>query len=355
MSKTISSIKVETRDVKWLVDEMRNERLFVDDSFQRRFVWLEKHQISLIETILKGMPIPEIYLWQQETDPDTGETKHSIIDGQQRIKSVYRYVNNEFPLNENYLEDKDETYVGKRFQELNAEEKSKIWSYNFSIRFVGQDISEDDIIKMFLRLNNTSLSLNPQELRHAEFQGEFIKAAGSIAKFPFWERNSIFNLDDIRRMKDVQFISSILIFIRRGIEEETTQKNINTIYDLYNEEYPQAEEDISLVQKMLAEVQKVINANEIAAQFLKKKTHLYTLLVTIYFFLSTAGGLTSTQVSDYIKFIEAYEDESDQKAVEYFSEDFASKLRTYRKLSLTGTQAKANRLERFKILKETLM
>ena len=46
-----------------------------------------------------GFPIPEIYLWQKETDSDTGEMKLSIIDGQQRLGAILDFLNDGFSLN----------------------------------------------------------------------------------------------------------------------------------------------------------------------------------------------------------------------------------------------------------------
>ena len=50
-------IKNENRSVKWIRDEYNADRLFIDDSFQRRYVWLKKHKVRLIETILMGNTI----------------------------------------------------------------------------------------------------------------------------------------------------------------------------------------------------------------------------------------------------------------------------------------------------------
>ena len=65
--------KNENHTIKWIKDEYMRGNLYVDNSFQRRYVWLKKHQIKLIETILMGYVIPEIYIWETGTDPSTGD------------------------------------------------------------------------------------------------------------------------------------------------------------------------------------------------------------------------------------------------------------------------------------------
>lgn len=84
----------------------------------------------------------------------------------------------------------------------------------------------DEIAKLFLRLNRTNTTLNPQELRNAEFNGEFLRLAEEIAQNEFWDNYKIFTQSDIRRMQDIQFISTLLIFLRMGIEQDNTQNQL---------------------------------------------------------------------------------------------------------------------------------
>ena len=69
--------------------------LIVDESYQRRSVWGEKDKIRLIETILLKLVIPEVFFWKAETDPETGESVTHIVDGQQRIKAISSFIDNE--------------------------------------------------------------------------------------------------------------------------------------------------------------------------------------------------------------------------------------------------------------------
>lgn len=239
--RTIDLIDNDKQTVKWIVDMFRNELLFVDNSFQRRYVWLEKHQIKLMETILLGYAVPEIYIWVTDTDAITGDTKYSIIDGQQRIGAVVDFIKGKYSLKSSCLDDPNSRFANKKFEELEDEDRKLIWRYAFSMRVVKAEVERDKIVKLFLRLNSTDKSLNPQELRNAEFNGEFLKLANEISTLDFWNSNKIFSVNDLRRMKDIEFISSILMFFRLGIEAETTQKAINDAYDLFNNEYDEYE------------------------------------------------------------------------------------------------------------------
>lgn len=330
-------IKNENRSIKWIRDEFNKGNLFVDDSFQRRYVWLKKHKIKLVETILLGYVIPEIYIWEVETNPDTGDTKYSIVDGQQRIGAIVDYINGVFSLTKTHLENKDASYVGKRFSELTDDEKSKIWGYSLSARTIHHDVSREDIIQLFLRLNSTDKSLNPQELRNAEYDGLFLKNAIEISKMEFWKKHDIFGLDALRRMNDIEFISSLLLFLRKGINSET-QSDINQAYDLYNEEYDEADDDKNCISNILEAIELIIATDTSILPFVKKTTHLYTIFIVVYKCLRNKDRLTDEEITNLLAFYSKYE---------YSQNEYASK---YRSLFQSGTHSKDNRMTRVSIL-----
>lgn len=78
-------------------------KLILRPEYQRQAVWPERAKVSLMETILLGYPIPEIYL-AYETSPDGYQTV-SVVDGQQRLTALLDYLENRYALDE--LEDKD--------------------------------------------------------------------------------------------------------------------------------------------------------------------------------------------------------------------------------------------------------
>lgn len=347
----VENMEVQSRPIKWLFDEFKKSNLFVDETFQRKYVWIPKDRRSLIETILLGYPIPEIYLWKTGTDPDSGETKYSIVDGQQRIRSIVDFIEDRLKLTESGLEFQEAEYKNKIFTKLDSDQKSAFWGHNISIRFVGNNVDRESIVKMFLRLNKTSNALNPQELRNAEFNGEFIKAAAKIASIKFWKKHNLFNDADIRRMLDIQFASALLIFIKNGIEDETTQSAINKMYDLYDEEYTDSEIDLLAIEGILNIIDQLISIEPDLLDPIKKKTHLYTLFVTIYA-LATEFGEINFPIDQVAKYCSIWFSSLENLTIE--NDIFQPKLIEYKNLSQEGVQKKANRLRRYQILKEYL-
>ena len=66
-------------------------------NFQRRFVWKPAQASKLIESFLMGLPVPGIFVFVQEGGHVTGAQKQLVIDGQQRLLSVFGYFDGEFP------------------------------------------------------------------------------------------------------------------------------------------------------------------------------------------------------------------------------------------------------------------
>lgn len=337
--KIINQINNTTHDVKWLVDGFKKESISVNNDYQRRFVWTDKDKIKLIETILLGYSVPEIYLHKRSTNPEDGETNYEIVDGQQRITSIFNFLNAGFSLNSS---DVDARFRGKFFNELLQDERSSIWNYPFSIRVIAEEVTQDNIKQLFLRLNATDKSLNPQELRNASFNGEFLNLAEKIAEDPFW--NIIYeNKDSIRRMQDVQFISEILTYFRYGIISNS-QANINKAYDMYNDEYIEAEEDREKFIKIIRFVEKLLSQSPSFLNNLKRNVHLYSIIV----------------ISDYILDYPNQVDNFGKKLISFYEEyaDINSKnpfVEEYRENTQDATGSKTKRVKRNTMLKKYIL
>ena len=66
--------------------------LILSPSFQRRSVWPAGAKSYLIDTIVRGLPIPIIFLREQKTDLDSLEPKREVVDGQQRIRTMLTFI-----------------------------------------------------------------------------------------------------------------------------------------------------------------------------------------------------------------------------------------------------------------------
>ena len=70
---------------------MREGSLILQPSFQRKLVWNNKHKENFLETILLNLPFPEVYFADGEINLETMEAKTLVVDGQQRLNTIYQY------------------------------------------------------------------------------------------------------------------------------------------------------------------------------------------------------------------------------------------------------------------------
>jgi uncharacterized protein with ParB-like and HNH nuclease domain len=149
--------------VIWFWKRFQNDELELQPAFQRNPVWQDKQKAYLIDTILRGYPIPEIYL-QREVDA-LGNEKYIVVDGQQRIRACMEFIAGAVALG-----DESGALSGDYFDDLTDENKQKIFEYRFLIRDL-PPLSDAEIREIFGRLNRNNVALNPQELRHATYWG----------------------------------------------------------------------------------------------------------------------------------------------------------------------------------------
>ncbi|PSV18163.1 hypothetical protein C0W59_02695 [Photobacterium kishitanii] len=326
-----------------LVSELRSESYFVDNSFQRRLVWVEKQKVRLIETILIGYPMPEFYIWQQAVDSETGKQQHSIVDGQQRMSTIVQFVGGEWCLKSNFLDDKDADYSGKYWTELSKEDKDKIWNYVVNVRTIPSDVNRDGITMLFKRLNETDKSLNPQEIRNAEFNGLFLQVSEEVANnkiLQSWDKKwNLFSENERRRMADITFASSLLIYHRSGISNDTPA-NINKMYDLYNDIYEKKDVDLRVTNEIFNDIDFMFSESDEIASFFTSIVHLYTLFVTIDY-LKHQKFDVKVMIPKLLNFIELYKSGNT---------DISPLIVDYKSASQESTRSKKSREKRVESL-----
>lgn len=147
-------------------------------AFQREYeCWDEKMKTKLIESILKGYAINPIWV-----APHRNEDIEDVFDGMHRLTTIRDYMQNKFALNKDLSRDFAEL-VGKKFADLNAENKNKIRNYNLTINILEYDILEDDekMQDMYHILNRSSVPLNEYEFNRVKY-GDFCNIIADQAK-----------------------------------------------------------------------------------------------------------------------------------------------------------------------------
>lgn len=157
-------LKIEGSSIIWtckqIVKMIDKETISFKNVVQRSFVW-EKHRMSeLIRSIIMGFPIPPVYSERGGTENDKVKV-YDVLDGQQRCTSIYKYINDEFPLTElkpiPYLDEEGNECVvdisGKKFSELEEELQDIIKDATITVKYF-DNLEQHQKAEMFRRLNN---------------------------------------------------------------------------------------------------------------------------------------------------------------------------------------------------------
>lgn len=344
------------KSIKEISSMFESASLIVDDTYQRRSVWGEKDKIRLIETILLNLIIPVLFFWKADTDPDTGASITHIVDGQQRIKAICSYINNEFKLKPQFLLDDSakNKYANKFFKDLDTEDKKAFWNYQLMVIDIDPTACRSDIITMFNRLNLTDYNLNDQEKRNS-MSGEFAALARELSEAPIWEERHLFTTTDIKRMKDVEFCASLILLYRKGIIDQTDQTALNQAYDELQENYKDAENDKNAVFAAIDLIPQFFISDEVT-KFLKKKTQLYTLFSVLFYMQRNSITVSEEQLYNLKKFVDLYSvfnnDMDLDNQIDEQEKILFDWLKKYKLASSEGLNKHTNRMIRYNVMKD---
>ena len=266
-----------THPISWFTERDGEGNLTLQPGFQRRRVWQDRQKSNLIESILLQLPVPEIYV--QVTTQPVGTSEYIVVDGQQRISAILEFVGsgNREPFELRYL-DPNSRWLGYTFSDLTDEQKTMFYGHSMAVRYL-QDAQREDIEDLFRRLNRYLTPLNAQELRNATYKGPLLRLSEAIAEDSFWSENRLATPDAIRRMRDIEFVSDLLIGVLHGPQSGNT-KTLDDYYAMYEDherEFPGQRDcrrrfslALELIQTILPDIRSTRWAN---------RTDFYSLFV----------------------------------------------------------------------------
>lgn len=204
-------------------------------SFQRNYVWDIKRASKLMESIIIGLPIPQIFLYEE------ARNSFLVIDGQQRLMSIYYFIEQRFPKKEKRnilrrvfeengkIPDEvlhDDQYFTKfnlqlpntapgQANKLNKVNYSTLDEYKFAFDLrtirniiIKQNFPENDdscIYEIFNRLNSGGVNLKPQEIRASLYHSDFYSMLYKLNSLPSWRR-IIGIIEPDLNMRDIEIL-----------------------------------------------------------------------------------------------------------------------------------------------------
>ena len=231
-------------NVKTIVDFIESG-IFRIPVFQRNYVWTIKRASKLIESIILGLPVPQVFLYE------TGRNRYLVIDGQQRLMSIYFFLKMRFPVmkkrgalrvlfdetgsipadvfaDDEFFSKFNLRLPGKLHQvpnELNGLNYETLGDLQTSLNlrtircvFVRQNYPQNDdssIFEIFNRLNTGGENLTAQEIRISLYNSEFMKMVSRLNADKRW-RDLIDQPETDLRMRDVEILLRGFAMLTKG-------------------------------------------------------------------------------------------------------------------------------------------
>lgn len=200
-------------------------KLTIQPEYQRNYIYADgKKDVAVIESILKGYPIGLIYFTK------VAEDKYEVLDGQQRITSIGRFLTNKFPI-------VDQNGVQQYFRGLADDLKAKILNTKLTVYECSG--TESEIKEWFRTINIVGVPLNEQELMNAIYSGPFVtlaKAEFSNSQNANIQKWSAYIKGDVKRQ---DYLHTALEWVSKGNIDDYMSRhrfddNINELTTYFN-------------------------------------------------------------------------------------------------------------------------
>lgn len=292
-----SGLTIQGTHVQTIYTDFINRKLQVNRNYQRKLVWTIEEKRNFIDTLSEGLPIPLFLLAEVELD---GKPKLEIIDGMQRLDSIFSFIEQNYKLKGGYFDlsvmsdSQAKVEKGDLIQKTPLLEKDicrKIVNYLLPISKASA-ISSSKIEETFRRINSNGKHLSSQELRQAGAIGKFPtiirKLATEIRKDisndslslnemakisitqrklgyygvsvldMFWVKNQIVSPDNIRNSIDEEIIAFLIADMISPKDIHMTAKQLDKYYGYNPNPLANPAEDLEEIETSMNRVSKEI-------------------------------------------------------------------------------------------------
>lgn len=271
----MKSFDSRTYSINDFVEWDSQKQLVLNPAFQRRAVWSEKAKSYLIDTILRGKPIPKVFI-RQKLNVTTKTSVREVVDGQQRLRTILSYVKDGFALGRAQHPE----YGGMRFSQLPEDVQAQVLSFEIAVDLL-INLPDPEILDIFARLNSYAVVLNDQEKINASHFGPFKVLADKIGfdYNEYWTKQGILSAQQILRMQEVNLVADVLIAMIEGIR---AKKQIKRYYGLYEDDFPHDPQELEArFRQTIVTIGQIFPEGLSSSEF--RRNHIfYTLFTAVY-------------------------------------------------------------------------
>lgn len=248
------------RTIFELSRQHKRGRLKLNPEFQRYYIWDDVTASRLIESVFLEVPIPIIYLAEEN-----GGT-YSIIDGQQRLRSLFEFLDNDLTLKGLQV---FKELNGKEYRGLSADLQNKLENYTIRVIEIRKESHPAVKFEIFERLNRGSFKLNNQELRNCIYRGRYNSLLKELAE----DKDFMFLLglkQPHKRMFDRELVLRFLSFYHSTYLKYTPpmKRFFNLDMEKYKDLAPEHENELRTVFKKSVQMTKMVFGNNAFKRFM---------------------------------------------------------------------------------------
>ena len=330
MAKQIPA-QPDKKSISDLIGKIQRKELILQPDFQREFVWTPAHMENFIQTILDGFPFPEIYISQKGIDLTTLATQNVVVDGQQRLTTIQRYIEGS---------DDFEKRIAK-FANLGDDNQRDFLNYDVTVRDL-KDVSAETIIEIFKRINSTNFTLTAIEINNAIYNGEFISCAKCILEIinKAEHKVPIFSESELTRMADLHFILLIMTTLEEG-GYFTQDTKVENYIAQYNDEYHNSDTYRDLISITIINI---LDSELPLDSIWFRKSNFFTLVTELCFAKTTIDNkIDKLTVAEEQIVVNKNEDKVENKFAKYYASMYA------------GTNSRTSRVRRSEFVRTDIL
>lgn len=256
-------------------EALERGEVVVNRDYQRSGkVWPDVARSYLIETVLMGYPVPKLWL-HQIVDHKSKKAIKEVVDGQQRTAALYDFYRGHLRLASNL---ELEGASGKTYDELDDELQGEFLNYPLSFDLFVNTTSEE-VREVFRRINSYTIPLNPEEKRHAVWQGHFKWFINRLSR-TYAEallHMGLFTENQLVRMQDAKLLTEVVSALLDGITT-TRATTLDALYRSRDKNFPEERE---CDQRLTRALDELVSWSAIHRTALMKPYAAYSLILAM--------------------------------------------------------------------------
>lgn len=278
----MKNFDTRTYNISDLIEWNNNGQLELSPEFQRRAVWTENAKSYLIDTIIRGKPMPKILMTQ---DLQGLKNLRIVIDGQQRLRTILEFYSGDFQISKVH----NIEYGGKTFEQLPTAVQNEYLKYELGVDILFE-VSYEDILDIFARINSYTVILNKQEQYNAKYVGYFKNYVFKygIKYVQYFLDARIISKARVTRMAEAELSADLFVAL---IDSVQTNKGIENYYKKYEEKKGTLPEVAKQFDKVMSYIGTIYPALDLAQTNWRRPQLFYSLFTSIGHLLYGLKGL----------------------------------------------------------------